>query len=384
MAKGLEDTTFYRYNRHIALNEVGGEPYRFGLTVAQFHRANVTRARDWPHSMLGTSTHDTKRGEDTRARLAVLSDLPEEWTKQVTTWSRLLRARRGDLDGSAPPDRNDEYMLFQLMIGSWPIELLDDVHDDALDAYRGRLAGALEKSLREAKLHSSWASPDTAYEDAMRGFMEDALETGRGSFMSTFLPFAAKIARLGVQNSLVQTALKLTLPGVPDIYQGCDLWDLSLMDPDNRRPVDYELREGLLAALETRLEATSDRSDTMRHLFEEWPDGRIKLALTTILLRLRTEHAPLFKDGSYEPVSIEGRRANWALGYVRRTGQARLVVIAARFPGSRETDPGWGGTEAAVPEGDWVDVLTLRGFRGGALALETVLDTLPVAVLLSR
>ncbi|MBE7209948.1 MAG: malto-oligosyltrehalose synthase [Gluconacetobacter diazotrophicus] len=383
MAKGLEDTTFYRYNRHIALNEVGGEPDRFGLSVAQFHKANAARARDWPHSMLGTSTHDTKRGEDTRARLAVLSDLPEEWTRQVTTWSRLLRARRGDLDGTAPPDRNDEYMLFQLMVGSWPIELLDGPEEKALDTYKERLAGALEKSMREAKLHSTWTSPDSAYEDAMRGFMQDALDAGRGSFMAAFLPFANRIAELGVQNSLVQAALKLTLPGVPDIYQGCDMWDLSLMDPDNRRPVDYELREGALAAMQDELDGSADRSSFLRRLLADWRDGRIKLALTALLLRLRTEQPALFRDGGYEPLAVEGDRGNRALGFVRGAGDVRVAVVAARFPGSRDAEPGWNGTVAVLPEGNWVDVLTRRAVPGGRVELDTLLDTLPVAVMLS-
>ena len=249
MAKGLEDTTFYRYNRFIALNEVGGHPDQFGIPIPAFHKANRRRAQRWPHAMLGSSTHDTKRGEDTRARLAVLSELPDEWTRHVQTWSRILRARRGDVEGTAPPDQNDEYMFYQLLVGSWPAELLGRRTPDAeaLAAYAERIKGALTKSMREAKVHSTWAAPGTAYEEAMLSFAELALDTDRaGTFLASFLPFAERIARLGASNTLAQTVLKLTLPGVPDIYQGTELWDLSLVDPDNRRPVDYALRLRML------------------------------------------------------------------------------------------------------------------------------------------
>ena len=249
MAKGLEDTAFYRYNRFVALNEVGGDPGQFGISISNFHKANVQRAKRWPNSMLCTSTHDTKRGEDVRARLAVLSEMPAEWAKQVQLWSRILRARRGDIQASAPPDRNDEYFLYQQMVGTWPIELLngDDLDSTVLEQYRKRLTQATIKAIREAKVHSSWASPNTVYEEAVLTFIESALDPlNSQSFLTAFLPFVGKLARLGIHNSLVQTVLKLTAPGVPDIYQGSDLWDLSLVDPDNRRSVDYDARLRLL------------------------------------------------------------------------------------------------------------------------------------------
>jgi (1->4)-alpha-D-glucan 1-alpha-D-glucosylmutase len=246
MAKGLEDTAFYRYNRFVALNEVGGQPENFGVTLPAFHRSNSERTEHWPHAMLGTSTHDTKRGEDTRARLAVLSEMREEWARQVQVWSRILRARRGDVEGTAPPDRNDEYLFYQLLLGAWPAELTGVESPDAEEVrfFGERIEGAMVKSMREAKLHSTWASPDTAYEEAMLGFVRDALDVSRSNaFLSVFLPFQERVARLGIRNSLVQTTLKLTLPGVPDIYQGAELWDLSLVDPDNRRSVDYNPRK---------------------------------------------------------------------------------------------------------------------------------------------
>ncbi|NPD68241.1 malto-oligosyltrehalose synthase [Lichenicola cladoniae] len=384
MAKGLEDTTFYRYNRHVALNEVGGEPERFGISANAFHKANAQRAKNWPHAMLGTSTHDTKRGEDTRARLAVLSDLPEEWSRQVTIWSRLLRARRGDIGGNAPPDRNDEYLLYQLLVGSWPVELLEQTDEAALQVYAERLKGALEKSMREAKLHSTWTAPDTAYEDAMQAFARDALDTNRGGFLASFLPFAQRVARLGVQNSLIQTVMKLTLPGMPDIYQGCEMWDLSLVDPDNRRPVDYTVRQVALADLEPRLEHVEGRGSLLGELLQDWHDGRIKLAVTALLLDLRREQTSLFATGSYEPVSIEGGKSDQALGYMRGADDQRLVVLVARYPGLRETDPDWGDTVAMLPDGRWTDWLSGRVVEGGqAVKLGELFDVLPAVVLRS-
>ncbi len=381
MAKGLEDTTFYRYNRHVALNEVGGEPERFGIAANAFHKANSQRARNWPQAMLGTSTHDTKRGEDTRARLAVLSDLPEEWSRLVSTWSRLLRARRGDIEGSAPPDHNDEYLLYQLLVGSWPVELLERTDEAALETYGKRLAGALEKSMREAKLHSTWTSPDSAYEEAMQALARDALDSSRGGFLASFLPFAQKVARLGVQNSLIQLVMKLTLPGMPDIYQGCEMWDLSLVDPDNRRPIDYGLREAVLAALLPRLEDLESRGSVMAELMEHWQDARIKLAVTALLLDLRCRHEALFTDGAYEALAIQGSRSDDALGYARTAGAERLLALVARYPGLRDADPDWGDTLVVLPDGRWTDWLSGRSFEGGEVALERLFAILPAVVL---
>ena len=244
MAKGVEDTAFYRFNRFVALNEVGGAPDPFGIAPSLFQKANAQRAEHWPHAMLATATHDAKRGEDARARLAVLSEIPEEWRRQVTTWSRLLRARIGDVEGHAPPDRNDEYMFYQMLVGSWPMDMLRDPTSEGLEAYQSRVLAALEKSLREGKQRSSWPAPDVEYEEAIRAFAREAMRAD-GGFLANFLPFVERVARLGAQNSLVQTALKLTIPGVPDLYQGCEFWNLSLVDPDNRRlPALREAKPG--------------------------------------------------------------------------------------------------------------------------------------------
>ena len=243
MAKGVEDTAFYRYNRFLALNEVGGAPDRFGLTPAPFHKANAARAERWPHAMLATATHDTKRGEDARARLAVLSELPDEWRRQVHAWSRILRARRGDVEGRAPPDRDDEYMLYQMLLGAWPTDMLEAPSAEALQAFGARLRRAIEKSLREAKRRSSWSAPNVEYEAAMQSFAREALRAEAAD--SSRVSCRSSSASPGSASTTVssQTALKLTAPGVPDIYQGCEFWDLSLVDPDNRRAVDYETEE---------------------------------------------------------------------------------------------------------------------------------------------
>ena len=372
MAKGLEDTAFYRYNRFVALNEVGGEPDQFGLALPAFHKANAHRVKFFPAAMLGTSTHDTKRGEDTRARLAVLSSMPDEWGRQVQSWSRLVRARRGDVEGTAPPDRNDEYLLYQLLIGSWPVELLDpaaletESAKEALAEYAKRIAGALEKSMREAKLHSNWSAPNAAYEEAMQRFAADALDPTRPAFLSAFLPFAQRVAKLSVDSSLAQLVLKLTLPGMPDIYQGCELWDLSLMDPDNRRAVDYKTRQSLLERVEAGLRG--DRGAFLEQAYGAWEDGAIKLALTRILLALRAAHPVLFAEGSYEAIAVEDERV---VAYRRDCGEASVIVAVSRFPALTGAET----MTVPLPSGEWRDAL--RGGVGGAVTF----GALPVAIM---
>ena len=378
MAKGVEDTAFYRFNRFVALNEVGGAPERFGVAPALLHKANAERAGRWPHAMLASATHDTKRGEDARARLAVLSELPEEWPRQVAAWSRLVRARRGDIEGRAPPDRNDEYMFYQMLVGSWPVEMLDEPTDEGLEAYRARIRTALEKSLREAKRRSSWAAPNAEYEEAMQAFAHEALQP-KGGFLAGFLPFIQRVARLGVENSLVQTVMKLTAPGVPDIYQGCEFWDLSLVDPDNRRAVDYASRKQAMAKLGPELERAEHRDELFRRLMRDWPDGRVKLATTALLLAFRRDHAELFAEGGYEPIEMRGDDANLAFGFIRSIGERRLAVIVARFPALREAKRDW-RAEAELPEAEWFDLFRGRRFEARS-SLRESLGALPFAVL---
>jgi (1->4)-alpha-D-glucan 1-alpha-D-glucosylmutase len=380
MAKGVEDTAFYRFNRFVALNEVGGAPERFGLAPSLLHKANAARAQHWPHAMLATATHDTKRGEDNRARLAVLCEMPEEWLGRVEAWSRLLRARRGDVEGVAAPDRDDEYMLYQLLVGSWPMEMLEDPGAEQLTAYGARIHAALEKSLREAKRRSSWAAPNAEYEEAMQALAREALRSD--GFLSSFLPFVQRVARLGVQNSLAQTAAKLTAPGVPDIYQGCELWDLSLVDPDNRRPVDFARRKAEMADLACRLDSIESRSALIETLMHEWRDGRVKLATIALLLAFRHTERDLFRAGDYHPIVIEGDRSDWAFGYIRAHGERRLAVLIARYPAHREAEPEWGAA-ARLPEGRWFDLFRAR-FVAPDDALRDWLHPLPFAVLLSQ
>ncbi|MBR0641329.1 malto-oligosyltrehalose synthase [Plastoroseomonas hellenica] len=389
MAKGLEDTAFYRYNRFVALNEVGGHPDHFAVPIAAFHAANAERARRWPHAMLTTSTHDTKRGEDTRARLAVLSELPDEWARQVEHWSRILRARCGDVEGDAPPDRDDEYLFYQLLIGAWPMELTGIARLDpqAVSAFSERLQGAMVKSLREAKRHSTWAAPNRAYEDATMSFVRAALDTAGGNaFFDQFLPFQERVARLGVRNSLVQTVLKLTVPGMPDTYQGAELWDFSLVDPDNRRPVDYVLRENLLTEVTAALQA--DPGPTARAMIENWRDGRIKLAVTSALLAYRRVHRGLFANGSYEPLAAIGPKADHLCAFTRRHEGDALLVVAARFPARHDANPTWEGTAIAWPSvadtgAGWVDLLSKKVVRRLAetFSPDALVSDLPVAVL---
>ena len=377
MAKGVEDTAFYRYNRFVALNEVGGAPERFGVAPALVHKANAARAQSWPHAMLATATHDTKRGEDNRARLAVLSEMPEEWRKQVEAWTRVLRARRGDVERIAAPDRDDEYMLYQMLVGSWPIDMLDAPTDEQKEAYGARIHTAIEKSLREAKRRSSWAAPDADYEQATQAFAREALRSE--TFLSNFLPFIRRVARLGIENSLVQTVGKLTAPGMPDIYQGCETWDLALVDPDNRRPVDFALRQTAIQDLAAPLEAPEKRAALFAALMEDWRDGRAKLATTALLLKLRREEPELFASGDYQPLVLEGEKSDWAFGYMRASGEKKLAVLFARYPAHREVERTW-DARALLPQANWFDL-----FRGKAATpdapLHDWLSPLPFAVL---
>jgi (1->4)-alpha-D-glucan 1-alpha-D-glucosylmutase len=383
MAKGLEDTAFYRYNRFAALNEVGGHPERFGTTVANFHKTTSQRARRWPDSMLTTSTHDTKRGEDARARLAVISEIPEQWARHVRLWSHALRARRGDVEATAPPDRNDEYFFYQLLAGSWPVEALSggSLDETMVRDYSERVKQAMRKFMREAKVRSNWAAPNIEYEDAVLAFVDGALDfRGSEAFLSVFLPFEQHLARLGIENSLVQTVLKLTAPGVPDVYQGSELWDLSLVDPDNRRPVDYEKRRRMLADLDAR-------QPLMGELLEHWNDGAVKLFVTSRILRFRAVQPGLFERGAYEPILSVGPKADCICGFARIAEDRALLVITARFPAGREADPEWRRTTLAIPPrlaaGTFRNIFTGTRFTAGdiQLGLDRVLDALPVAVL---
>ena len=383
MAKGLEDTAFYRFNRLLALNEVGGHPDSFGVSVAAFHAANAERLRRWPDAMLATSTHDTKRGEDARARLAVLAEIPEEWERHLDAWTRLLRARRGNVERSTPAYANDEYMIYQMLLGAWPAEMTGRADDiDAIEAFRQRMKAAVVKAIREAKTETSWTAPNPDYEDAALGFVGDALDVSRSNaFLDSFLPLQERVARLGMINSLSQTLLKLTIPGMPDIYQGAELWDLSLVDPDNRRPVDYPRRADLLDRLAKMLPGS------MVGLLEQWQDGAIKLAVTRHALALRRQMPELFSRGAYTPIEAEGDAAEHLCAFLRHNEQHDALVLATRLPAKLEARCGWGRTSLRLPADAatvWYNGLTgqwIEASRDNGITVDTALGGLPVALL---
>ncbi|WP_207459900.1 malto-oligosyltrehalose synthase [Azospirillum sp. SYSU D00513] len=389
MAKGLEDTAFYRYNRLVALNEVGGHPDHFGVSVPAFHRANQERLRFWPGNMLSTTTHDTKRGEDTRARLYALSEMPEEWERQINAWSRLLRARRGDVEGKAPPDRNDEYLFYQLILGAWPAELTgadpQTIDQKTMSEFAERIVGAMTKSMREAKVHSTWAAPDEAYEGAVVSFIHDALDTTRrNAFLEAFLPFQAAVARLGMINGLSQALLKLTSPGVPDVYQGCELWNLSLVDPDNRLPVDYDRRCTLLDEVEKLYEGGEA---AIGSLLDRWQDGAVKLAVTWRSLRLRAEKPELFAKGDYLPLEAAGAKAAHLCAFARVSGEDAAVVAVPRLAGglgfASGSSPDWADTTLPLPPGTrWRNLLTGTLLdASGSVEAGTLFRDFPLALL---
>jgi len=377
-AKGVEDTAFYQYHRLIALNEVGGEPSDLGATVETFHRQNAARLAEFPHCMLATSTHDTKRSEDVRARLAVLSEMPKEWAQALRRWHTGNQKHRSKLDSEWAPDHNEEALLYQTLLGSWPLEPLDD---QTRPAYVQRIQDYMVKALHEAKVNSSWIEPNEAWDNAVGEFVTKILEPGTSNrFLSTFTPFAERLATAGMVNSLTQTVLKLTVPGMPDFYQGSELWDLSLVDPDNRRPVDYGLRRQQLAAVSGELSPPA--------LLENWRDGRIKMHLIRTLLHFRRQQPALFGQGSYVPVSSGGEWADFVIAFEREVPGMTLLVVVPRltsrvgFPPVGEC---WSDTVIEAPAArDWVDLLTGRKFPGGStVRVAEILTELPVAVLLA-
>lgn len=350
MAKGVEDTTFYNFNRLISLNEVGGDPGCFGGSVEKFHRLTIEAREKWPAAMLGTSTHDTKRSEDVRCRLHLLSEIPEEWGECVRAWSAHNEPyRTGDL-----PDRNMEYMLYQSLVGAWPIDA-------------DRMLNYMEKASREAKTHTSWTDPNPAYDQALRAFIESVYRDPE--FLRSIGDFAAKLTQPGRINSLSQTLLKLTSPGVPDLYQGTELWDLSLVDPDNRRPVDYERRRAMLAELaEMSPEQALERSD----------EGFPKLLLTHRALVARKQRRDCFgPEAAYTPVLARGSKADHVVAFLRSDG---ALSIAPRLILGLQSD--WKDTVLTVPEGRWTNVLTTDTFDGGEWRIAELFRRFPVSLLL--
>ncbi|WP_116809476.1 malto-oligosyltrehalose synthase [Steroidobacter cummioxidans] len=382
-AKGVEDTAFYRFNRLICLNEVGGDPSRFGVSSTALHQANLERARLWPHAMLSTSTHDTKRSEDVRARIAVLSELPDLWKQHLSRWSQLNRNKRRQVEDGPAPDREDEYLLYQTLAGLWSPELPTERLIERLQAY-------MTKAGREAKRSTSWINPNADYERAVSEFIVQLLSNPeRNAFLRDLSSFVATIAFFGRINSLVTTALKITSPGVPDFYQGTELPVFTLVDPDNRAPVDFE-------AAATQLESLSNVSDAQA-LLEESDGARAKLYVTTKLLQLRAADAALFALGNYQPLQVEGEKKDHVFAFMRTHEERSCVVIVPRWA-ARLMDgeirlplgESWGDTRVLLGTdigGELRDVLTSRSARAdaqdGALRLAEVLSVFPLAVLTS-
>ncbi|MFL5358397.1 malto-oligosyltrehalose synthase [Archangium sp.] len=384
MAKGLEDTVFYVYHRLVSLNEVGGEPEHFGTTADVFHARNLERAEHWPASMLTTSTHDTKRSEDVRARINVLSELPEEWSHRVGRWSELTRAFRTELPSGPAPSANDEYLFYQTLVGAWPMG--PSLSSEGLGELRQRLREYMLKAIKEAKVRTSWTNPDSAYEEGVARFVEACLDESRGRvFLEDLQSFKRRIERAGQHNALGQQLLKLASPGVADTYQGCELWDLSLVDPDNRRPVDYRLRDSLLRKLDE--EAKADRLGLCARLVADMDDGHIKLFLVAEALRLRRRQAALFHRGHYRALSLVGPRADAAVAFAREHEKAVVIAAAPRYTLSALESPrGLAGaheeTSLELPESyasmTFRDVFTGREVRPGRQAGGAVLPLAPL------
>lgn len=360
VAKGLEDTASYRYLRLASLNDVGSEmdPEAPG-DVDVFHRRGRERAARWPGTMGATSTHDTKRSEDVRARLHVLSEVPGEWGRRVERWRRWNRDRAGRAGGRRVPDPNEEYLLYQTLVGAWPLR------PEEVPAFQERLRGYLVKAAREAKVHTSWRRPDEPRERALTGFADRILEPDPSNrFLTDFRAFQERVAWFGALNSLSQVVLKCGSPGTPDLYQGSELWDFSLVDPDNRRPVDFRRRAALLRELEGRLRG--DRGPLLRDLWANWRDGRIKLLATRAALGLRRSRPALFARGLYLPLRVDGARAGHVVAFARVRGREWAVAAAGRWftrlgePGTPPAGRTWGGTALLLPRGAprrWRDAL---------------------------
>jgi (1->4)-alpha-D-glucan 1-alpha-D-glucosylmutase len=373
MAKSLEDTSFYRYHRLLALNEVGGDPAAGALPVEAFHRMMLTRAKEWPHGMTATSTHDTKRGEDARARLMALAEIPGEWASAVGRW-KIFNAPHLLIAGEMrAPSATFEYMLYQALLGAWPLDQRDDAFTQRMQAY------AL-KAAREGKQETSWLNPNQAYETGLQTFIARILDRSiSGEFLNALEALAQRIALLGALNSLSQITLKATMPGVPDFYQGTEFWDLSLVDPDNRRPVDFSERAGVLASVETPDWAS---------LVQSWPNGHLKMAWTRHLLKLRTELDEVFAHGDYQPLEVSGPHRDHFIAFARRHGHdAAITIVAKSLAPLSQAGRSWPRTESF--EGS----LNLRGYSiegidGGNNAAEVPLSTLlrhlPVAVLKAK
>ncbi|MDB5986359.1 MAG: treY, partial [Nevskia sp.] len=383
-AKSVEDTAFYRHGRLLSRNEVGANPGQFTLSADAFHQLCSERLRRYPLAMLATATHDHKRGEDLRARLAVLSEMPQAWTSAARRWSELNALLKPQHDSVKGPDATDEYILYQMLVGAWPLNLQAD-DAEGLQDLSERLAAWQEKAVREAKRRSGWIEPNLAYELACKEFLQALLDPARApGFLRELQAFVERIAVAGAVNSFTQTLLRLTTPGVPDLYQGTELWDFSLVDPDNRRPVDFAARA---AALAEQLPLST--------LLEGWRDGRFKQRLIAQTLRARAAAPELFARGVYLPLKVRGTAAAHVLGFVRAHGDRALLVATSLYPSALLGDAAmpaippqrWADTVLLMPphlrQRRWHNVLTDAALEpsGAELRIAQLFAELPVAIL---
>lgn len=388
MAKGFEDTVLYLYNKLISLNEVGGNPNRFGVKVKEFHAFNKTRINSFPHSMNATSTHDTKRGEDVRARINVLSELPAEWKRNLKLWSAVNLAKKKLMNNKFMPDENDEYFLYQTLIGCLPF------YEEKDDDFKERIKNYMVKAVREAKVHTAWIKPDNEYEQACLFFIDEILKrSAENQFLKEFLPFQKKIAFYGIFNSLSQTILKMTSPGLPDFYQGTELWDFNLVDPDNRRPVDFKKRSSYLEEI-----IAKEKKDTIAlisELFSSKEDGKIKLFLTYRVLKARKTHSDIFQKGDYISLKTGGNFKEHIVSFLRVHGDSQALIIAPRlfvglikegsFPLGNDV---WQDTFIIFPKGKpcfWSNMITGETVLGAEkLPVGSMLESFPVALLIKN
>ncbi len=396
MAKGLEDTAFYRYCPLLSLNEVGGSPDIFGIAPAYFHERNVARRRSWRNAMLASSTHDTKRSEDVRARINVLSEIPAEWYRALRAWQQLNREKKIQVAGEPVPSANEEYFLYQTLLGAWPLVPMDSAGHAH---FVGRIHTYMEKALREAKVNTSWINPNTEYEAALHTFLDAILDrTANQAFLDQFAPFQAKIARAGMFNSLSQTLLKIAAPGLPDFYQGTEVWNFSLADPDNRGPVDYVGLQALLAKLHAA--GPESAAALLDRLVAEPADGGLKLYVTRCALHFRREQRALFAKGSYLPLRGGGEKSRHLVAFARSFRGTTVLVLAGRFfaqieaqarlPVGVET---WGDAEVVLrkqlPTGPYRDVFSgktvtpLQRDGDHVLPVSQAFAHLPIAMLVN-
>jgi (1->4)-alpha-D-glucan 1-alpha-D-glucosylmutase len=398
MAKGLEDTAFYVYDRLLSLNEVGGDPDRFGVPPAALHRAFQERQARWPWALSASSTHDTKRSEDVRARLNALSELPQEWQENLALWSTVNEPLAVVLEDERVPDPNVEYFFYQTLLGAWPLEPYTEAD---YEQFIARIQAYMSKAMHEAKVHTSWINPNPAYDDAIEQFIARVLDpAANADFLNVFRPFQRRLSHYGLFNSLSQTLVKVAAPGVPDFYQGTELWDLSLVDPDNRRPVDYERRRVLLRELLAARPPGPERATWARQLTALKEDGRVKLYLIHHALQCRQAHRGLFAKGDYLPLAAAGAAADHVFAFARGQGPVRAVVAVPRLitrlmprAGLPLGKPVWSNTTLilpGIPPGQrFRNVFTEEALTtsphpdGSTLPLSEAFANFPVALLLT-